>query len=474
MAVDKNSKAYQSLQKSGYTDDQITQMHWQVAEWERVKDVIANTPAANKNENQQSSVIMTDPIAYRPEYNNGKYDKYIEWRDPTKLNNADINISQYWDDSSAKNYNNSALWWGENQKYTGENTLGSQISYNPNATLAWLDPNYLYWQAAQMQNSKDANYIARRNDEIASALYNEWKVTIQDVANFLSQQNQWDYSNENERQNTIMSVWKRIGQIAEQNKKEEPAGPEEPESNDPLENMKSDLLKSTAWELYGKVTADENTRIQTLEDENSVYRAMSESRITAFKNLQTASSDWIAAAIVSGSMATDSQQMRDLMQYDPAKYQEIQTAVKKLRWQMNINAITSGEWDFNTAATNGQSWINNEIVDFANNNSSTTSSTDILKSINQTLSSNVDAASASETMSNIENDMATLQNRLKNLKKEANTSLGVIWKSRCMICFAIHLKIKSLIFIPAIMKCIMPTEEQPSTIAKRKSQRFLG
>jgi hypothetical protein len=43
-----------------------------------------------------------------------------------------------------------------------------------------------------------------------------------------------------------MSVWKRIGQIAEQNKKEEPAGPEEPETNEPLENMKSDLLKSTA------------------------------------------------------------------------------------------------------------------------------------------------------------------------------------------------------------------------------------
>jgi len=421
MAVDKNSKAYQSLQKSGYTDDQITQMHGQVAEGENARDVIASTPASNRNENQQSSMMMTDPIAYRPEYNNGKYDKYIEWRDPTKLNNADINISQYWDDSSAKNYNNSALWWGENQKYTGENTLGSQIAYNPNATLAWLDPNYLYWQAAQMQNSKDANYIARRNDEIASALYNEWKVTVQDVANFLSQQNQWDYSNENERQNTIMSVWKRIGQIAEQNKKEEPASPEEPETNEPLENMKSDLLKSTAWELYGKVTADENTRIQTLEDENSVYRAMSESRITAFKNLQTASSDWLAAAIVSGSMATDSQQMRDLMQYDPAKYQEIQTAVKKLRWQMNINAITSGSGDFNTAATNGQSGINNEIVDFANSNSSTTSSTDILKSINQTLSSNVDAASASETMSNIENDMATLQNRLKNLKREAST-----------------------------------------------------
>ena len=77
-----------------------------------------------------------------------------------------------------------------------------------------------------MQNSKDANYIARRNDEIASALYNEGKVTVQDVANFLSSQKGWDYSNENERQNTILSVWKRIGQIAEQNKQQE-ANPEE-------------------------------------------------------------------------------------------------------------------------------------------------------------------------------------------------------------------------------------------------------
>lgn len=421
MAVDKNSKAYQSLQKSGYTDDQITQMHEQVAGWQNTKDVINSTPAANKNENQQSSVMMTDPIAYRPEYNNGKYDKYIEWRDPTKLNNADINLSQYWDDSSAKNYNKSELWWGENQKYTGENTLGSQIAYNPNATLEWLDPNYLYWQAAQMQNSKDANYIARRNDEIASALYNEWKVTVQDVADFLSQQNQWDYSNENERQNTIMSVWKRIGQIAEQNKKEEPANPEEPETNEPLENMESDLLRSTAWELYGKVTADQDTHITTLEDENSVYRAMNASRIQTFKNLQSMDSNSIASAIISGVMATDTQAMRDLMQYDPAKYQEVKQAEKQIRGQMNINAITSGEWDYNTVATNWQSGISNEITDFALSSSNwITSTADILKSVNSSLSSNQSAATASEQMATIENDMATLQNRMKNLKTEAN------------------------------------------------------
>ena len=39
----------------------------------------------------------------------------------------------------------------------------------------------------------------------------------------------------------------------------------------------------------------------------------------------------------------DSQQMRDLMQYDPAKYQEVKQAEKQIRGQMNINSITSGE-----------------------------------------------------------------------------------------------------------------------------------
>ena len=58
---------------------------------------------------------------------------------------------------------------------------------------------------------------------------------------------------------------------------------------------------------------------------------MNASRIQSVKDLQVASSDSLAAAIVSGSLAYDSQAMRDLMQYDPSKYQEIQTAVKQLR-----------------------------------------------------------------------------------------------------------------------------------------------
>jgi hypothetical protein len=70
---------------------------------------------------------------------------------------------------------------------------------------------------------------------------------------------------------------------------------------------------------------------------------MNASRIQSFKSLQSMDSNSIASAIISGVMATDSQQMRDLMQYDPAKYQEVKQAEKQIRGQMNINTITSGE-----------------------------------------------------------------------------------------------------------------------------------
>lgn len=353
-------------------------------------------------------------------------DNYHESFDPSKLKNADLNISQYWDDSSMKNYSDPNRWWGENVKYEWEGTKNSQVAYNPNATIEWLDPNYKYGHEAQMANSEEANYIARRNDEIASALYNAWKTSQLDVADFLNSQ-QWFYnSNTAERHNTVQSIWKRLGQMVEQNnqsdtKSVEPTNTPQDTNNEALSNMESELNQSTAGELYGKVTADQSTAIQTLEDENSVYRSMNASRIQTFKNLQSMDSNSIASAIISGVMATDTQWMRDLMQYDPAKYQEVKQAEKQIRWQMNINAITSGEWDYNTVATNWQSGISNEITDFALSSSNwITSTADILKSVNSSLSSNQNAATASEQMATIESDMATLQNRMKNLKKEAN------------------------------------------------------
>lgn len=378
----------------------------------------ANQISANSNLSSNDKPAMLDPIAYRE-------DVWSVDFDPKKLQNADVNISQYWDDSSAQNYNNSNLWGWENQKYSWENTKNSQVAYNKDATLEWLNPNYKYWQAAQMANSAEANYIAKRNDEIASALYNAGKTSMQDVSDFLNSQEWFRNSVENERQNTLLSVWKRLGDIAIQNQKNNEQQPQgNNSSNNAVTNMENDLNKGTTWELYWKVTADDNwwSGIKTLEDNNSVYKAMNEARIRSFKDMQAMSSESIAASVVSWVMASDTQTMRDLMQYDPAKYQEVQNQIKALRWQMNINAIASWEWEWNTSATNGQWSLSNEKADFISSyNWTNTNTADLLKSVNSSLSSNVAASSAQEQLTSIENDMSNLQNRMKNLKAEAKS-----------------------------------------------------
>ena len=367
--------------------------------------------ADNKNENQQSQTMMVDPIAYRD--GNVGYDKYIEWWDWTKLNNANLNISQYWDDSSAQNYNNSELRWWENQKYTWENTKNSQIAYNKDATIEWLDPNYKYWQAAQMANSEDANYIARRNDEIASALYNAWKTSIEDVANFLSSQSGWDYSNENERQNTINSVWKRLGSIASENQKNDTESSES--TNTPNEqaisDMESDLNQSTAWKLYWKVTADESNIIKTQEDVNSVYKAMNESRIQTFKNLQGMNSEKVAYMINDWANVFSEQAMRDLMQYDPAKYQEIQYELKKLRWQNVIDQIST-DWKVDLS-----SQLNSEVDNVDTSMNTFVNTTADERNAAQLSSNLSNALSQSEIMSTARWQMEEYKRKVQDIQQ---------------------------------------------------------
>ena len=430
MAINPDSKGYKALIKNGYTDEQITQMQNQVLEGQSAKDVVANTPAANPSQRKPKNTSnLVDPIAYRPEYNTGQYDKYIEWWDPTKLNNADINLSQYWDDSSSKNYNNSALWWWENSKYTWENTLGSQIAYNPNATLAWLDPNYLYWQAAQMQNSQDANYIARRNDEIASALYNEWLTSIWDVAEFLSKQNQRDYSNENERQNTIMSVWKRIWQIAEQNKNNEPA--EEKQEPD-MSTIEEALTLDSAWKIYGKVATDEGwstTGIDTLADPNSIFARMNQWRINNVKALLDMSAVDVATSMYYWTTPYWEQAMRDLNQYYPDRYKEIQQELKKMYAQDKVNNISNSSWEAQTTTSSTWEYIKsidkNTENDITNRGESTAESTWYYESgsiLENKLRSNQTASSAKQEMMNIKRDIADIEAEIEDLPNQARAA----------------------------------------------------
>lgn len=344
-----------------------------------------------------------------------RYEEEIPEFDRTKLKNADLNISQYWDDSSAKYYEDPTLWWGENAKYEWEWVKNTLVAYNPDATLENLG-EYKYWQAAQMANSEQANYITNRNDQIASALYNAWLTSKDDVANYLSEQEWWNYSTEDERQNTINSIWKRLGSIASENDKSD----DKEKQADALNRMESDFSNNW-WVIYGKVTWEKGNPVNWIEtavDENAVLNKTVEDRLSDLKALMSMSSSAIAASEISWTIPYGETAMRDLAQYYPEKFWEIQAERKKILAQMNVNAITNGEELPDT--NNWKSTTNNEIADFANSNSDIGNTADILKSVHDTLSSNQSANNASNTMDAIESDMASLKNRLKNLRKEAN------------------------------------------------------
>ena len=61
MAIDKNSKAYQSLLNSGYTDEQITQMHSDVAWGQSTQEVVANTQPTTPSSTETPTPTETTP-----------------------------------------------------------------------------------------------------------------------------------------------------------------------------------------------------------------------------------------------------------------------------------------------------------------------------------------------------------------------------------------------------------------------------
>ena len=390
MAIDKNSKAYQSLITNGYTDEQITQMHDSVASGENAQNVVQNTQPANY-----------DPMAdLNPEY--------IANMDMNKqISGANQSFSQYWDDSS-RDKQNTRGWL--NEKYTWEWVKTSDINYNPDITTKVLNPNFVYGKQSQVYGTDHPGYISQRNDDIASALYNEWLTSREDVARFLMAQKWFMNSTEEDRLNTIESVWKRLWAIAWQNK--------------PDPSKAEEILTDDSGKLYGKVTADEwnpSEWIDTLADANSVFRAMEETRVNNLKALINNNPADIALLELEWVSPFWEQTMRDARQYYPEFVAEIEAEKKKLLTQKNVNAISN--WDEMVTNTEWQSNINNNINNFAASNAtSTKSSAEITKDVNNAMAQSQTANEASETMAWIEEDMAILKNRLKNLRQEANAA----------------------------------------------------
>lgn len=280
-----------------------------------------------------------------------------------ELKNADVNFNQYGDDSSAPNQ--ATAWW-MNQKYTGEGTQNSNIAYNNSIKTADLDPEYVYGWDAQVANSNDAGYIARRNDNIASALYNEGKKTKEDVVSFLASQKNWNNSTEADRFNTVESVWKRIWDISEQNDKDnteievkemEAEKKEEPKGKNVNVNT---FLQGTTTELFGKMITWADTAPY---DHSSIEWKKAEARLAQYQKINSLTVEQLASSIKGWSILSGWQAMRDLQTYNPEKYQQLQDYQKQQDALDQINMISSGNFTDSSTSLQNQTWesINNYL-----------------------------------------------------------------------------------------------------------------
>lgn len=360
-------------------------------------------PIVYRKDYPRESIIGYDPMAdLTPEYlANMDYGKDLSW--------ANESFSQYWDDSSPE-YQSKSKWW-LNDKYTWEGVRNADINYNPDLMLADLNPNFVYGLASKVYGSDHPWYITQRNDQIASALYNEWKTAKDDVAYFLWQQNWWMNSSEADRSNTIEAIYKRLWDIAANNPKEE------------SDSSKADeIMTDTSGKIYWKTETEEwdpREWINTLSDANSIFRDMEASRIAELKNLISMSPKAVATVLLSWGSVASEQTMRDAQLYYPEFMAEVEFEKKKIKTQNNVTAIANG-WDITTTADNVDT--SSEKTSFAvNNSTASVDATTLLQSIDSILSSKDTAKSAQELMWSIEEDMATLKNRLKNLKKEATS-----------------------------------------------------
>lgn len=393
-----DNKYNQSLLDMGYSQEQIDSMVNAVRSWQDANAVVRWT-------NQPPRSWDVDLSTYDGTDGKGNVTTW-PW-------NANLNYNQYWDDSHP-NQQSQRGWL--NDKYTGEWTSNTYIAYNPDLRTSDLDPNYLYGQAAKDRNRQEAGYIARRNDNIASALYNEWRVSKEDVAQFLASQNEWMNSTEADRLNTIESVWKRLGQIKPQE--------EEPQKEYDPSIIENALDEDTSGRLYGKVTADEwgsTTGIDTLADANSVYKAMNEGRIANVKALLSTNSESVAYMMSEWLSPYWDQTMRDLQQYYPEKYQEIQTALKKIKWQQDVNNIShSGNINVTSQLTASENNVSTSMNAYVNSTASGSAAWQLSTNLNNALADSKVVSWAREQMEEYKRKIQEIQDAANDLPALAN------------------------------------------------------
>lgn len=187
-------------------------------------------------------------------------------------------------------------------------------------------------------------------------------------------------------------------------------------------NMENDLQQQGST-IYGRSQADENNPvnwIQTLTDQYSAQAVTNQSRISNLKYLQSMSSEDIATSITWWYTPYGDQAMRDLMQYNPEKYAEVQQFIKQQKWQNSINSITSGNVSGMNTTQTAVDNVNNWVDSWADGlSTSPQQAWQLVTNISSTMANNWVATTATQEMLNLNAQMADIQEKMANVKKEA-------------------------------------------------------
>ena len=335
-----------------------------------------------------------------------------DWR--AGLKNPNQHLENYWDDSSLPYQEHPETLWGTSAKYEGEGVkTTSWEEIDRGLTLDQLDPNYKYWQESQIYGSEHDGYIQSRNDRIAIALWNAWIRDPEGIRTWLEKQPWFMNSSEHDRNNTVMSIYKRMWV--------EPAKEGETEwSPAKWEGMN---LEDTEWgKIYGKDTpseTDPDRGIKTEVDPLNITNQMNATREANVKAMLSMKPEDIATSILAGTTPYGEQTLRDIQQYYPSFYALIQDSLKVKKGQQDINAITTnGTLDTEKQTEVSTERIQNDKKDWCESVWGDKSE-QLLEQANSDMASNKAASSAEEEMNNCQKDIAELQTRLKNLPQEA-------------------------------------------------------
>lgn len=309
MAIDKNSKAYQSLLNKWYTDEQINQMASAVAWWQSAKDVIANTKVGNTT----PTTSTTNSTNTWSQWSSSNY-KDSDWY----YSATERNMATWW----------AEFWWS---KTTTTPTATSEKSSADKLREAWDKYSY-----------EEQQDILKKNKNIQATLDKYW-ITNKAATTQETPTTSWT--------STSWSAWKWDYQDSSEGRMYEIA--------DNLNNYRvTNPNLFNDWDTFSNFfIAGKNRSQEQLNYLKDYFNA-----VKRYNSLDNMTADAV------GSMLTRWEVPDDYLNYlkyaDPNRYAAVMDAkaraTDKIKDSASMDTIKWMEWDDDTTTWKSIEWLKSQ------------------------------------------------------------------------------------------------------------------